>query len=125
MSGRIYPVSGTVNKFPSPGPSPEEMGQSRQPDGEVEEQAAVLEWLPVLSLASFLCSLLQKRPQSLKSDFWEPIAPVTVRRERKVVSLMQGKTGATRLHQLQQQGWCALGNPEPASRKDRRFPMQE
>lgn len=28
MSEQIYPVSGTVNKFPSPGPSPEEMGQS-------------------------------------------------------------------------------------------------
>lgn len=45
--------------------------------------------------------------------------------EVKVVSLMQGKTGATGLHLLQQQGWCALGNTEPASRENREFPMQE
>lgn len=81
MSDQIYPVSGTVNKLPSPGPSPERMGQSRWPDGEVEEQAAVLEWLPVVSLASFLCPVLQKRLRALKSDFWEPTAPVTARSE--------------------------------------------
>lgn len=44
--------------------------------------------------------------------------------EVKVVSLMQGKTGATGLHLLQQQAWCALRNTEPASRENRES-MQE
>lgn len=43
--------------------------------------------------------------------------------EGKVVSpLCRERRG---LHLLQQQGWCALGNMEPASRQDRRFPMKE
>lgn len=87
--------------------------------GRLREQAAVVEWWPVLSLASFLCRLLKRRLWALESVFWEPTAPVAV------------WTGSALPHAGKDQSYRAgvllssLRNMEPASREDRRLPVQE
>lgn len=76
------------------------MGRSR-------EQAAVLEWLPVLSLASVLCLPLQKRPWDPESDFWEATTPRAVRSDTALPNAEKGEScGVARMLQ-QFRGWCA------------------
>lgn len=93
--------------------------------GRLREQAAVLDWLPVRSLASFPCPLLQSRPPAPDCDFWKPTTPAAVRSDSALPNT--GKDVSCGAASASAAGLvcCFSGNMVAMQREDMRHPVGE